>query len=117
MQQPCKSCGYESPESDKFCRQCGGQLSEESEFTSAVTLNHGKVEPNPQMASVGTGRFPPSVGDMIAGDTERYYSPPQYASPPVNIERPPQYASPPVNIKRPPTFAPLNPATPSRLKS
>ena len=117
MQQACKTCGYESPEADKFCRQCGGQISEESEFTSAVTLNHGKVEPNPQMASVGTGRFPPSVGDTIAGDTERYYSPPQYAPPPVNIERPPQYASQPVNIERPPIYAPLPPPPPSRLKS
>lgn len=117
MQQPCKTCGYESPETDKFCRQCGGQLPVESEFSSAATLNHGRVEPNPPMASVGTGRLPPSVGDVIAADTERYYSPPQYASAPVNIERPPQYASAPVNIERPPTFAPLNPATPSRLKS
>lgn len=127
MQQPCKTCGYESPETDKFCRQCGGQLSTESEFTSAVTLNHGRVEPNPPMASVGTGRFPPSVGDAIAGDTERYYSPPQYASAPANIERSlqrvvagagdqPQYASAPANIERPPSFAPITPAAPSRLK-
>jgi hypothetical protein len=106
MQQACKKCGYESPETDKFCRQCGGQFAAESEFSSATTLNHGRVEPNPPMASVGTGRFPPSVGDAIAGDTERYYSPPQYASAPANIERPP-------------TFALLNPnpAPPSRSKS
>src|SRR5262245_55009416 len=80
MQQPCKTCGYESPETDKFCRQCGGQLAAESEFTSAATLNHGRVEPNPPMASVGPGRFPPSVGDVITADTERYYTPPQYAA-------------------------------------
>lgn len=104
MQQPCKTCGYESPETDKFCRQCGGQFAVESEVSSAVTLNHGSVEPHPSMASVGTGRLPPSVGDAIAGDTERYYSSPQYASAPANIERPP-------------SFAPFNPATPSRLKS
>jgi hypothetical protein len=70
------------------------------------------------MASVGTGRFPPSVGDTIAGDTERYYSPPQYAAPPVNIERPPQYAPPAqANIERPPIYAPLPLPPPSRLKS
>jgi hypothetical protein len=103
MQQACRTCGYESPEMDKFCRQCGGQLVVESEVSSAVTLNHGRVEPNPPMTSVGTGRFTPSVGDVIAGDTERYYSPPQYASAPANIERPP-------------SFAPPNPASPSRLK-
>jgi hypothetical protein len=104
MQQPCKACGYESPETDKFCRQCGGQLPVETEASAATTLNHGRVEPNPPMASVGTGRFPPSVGDVIAADTERYYSPPQYASGPANIERPPAYA-------------PLNPPPPSRLKT
>src|SRR5262245_18197152 len=105
MQQPCKACGYESPETDKFCRQCGGQLAVESEASAAVTLNHGRVEPNPSMASVGTGRFPPSVGDTIAGNTERYYSPPQYAPPA------------PSNIERPPAYAPHNPAPPSRLKT
>jgi hypothetical protein len=104
MQQPCKACGYESPETDKFCRQCGGQLAVETEASAATTLNHGRVEPNPPMASVGTGRFPPSVGDVIAADTERYYSPPQYASAPANIERPP-------------TYAPIDPAKPSRLKT
>jgi len=91
MQQACKTCGYESPELDKFCRQCGGQLAVESEVSSAVTLNHGRVEPNPPRASVGTGRFPPSVGDVVAGDTERYYSPPQYVSAPANIERSPSF--------------------------
>ena len=104
MQQPCKACGYESPETDKFCRQCGGQLAVETEASAATTLNHGRVEPNPPVASVGTGRFPPSVGDVIAADTERYYSPPQYASAPANIERPP-------------TYAPIDPARPSRLKT
>jgi hypothetical protein len=103
MQQACKTCGYESPETDKFCRQCGCPFAVESEVSSAVTVNRGRVEPNPPMASVGTGRFPPGVGDVIAGDTERYYSPPQYASAPANIERHP-------------SFAPLNPASPSRLK-
>jgi hypothetical protein len=103
MQQPCKACGYESPETDKFCRQCGGQLAVETEASAATTLNHGRMEPNPPIASVGTGRLPPSVGDVIAADTERYYSPPQYASAPANIERPP-------------TYAPIVPAKPSRLK-
>lgn len=92
MQQPCKKCGYESPEVDKFCRQCGDQLSTETEFSSAATLNHGKAEPNPLMVGVGTGRFPPSVGDAIAADTERYYYPPQYAPAPASIERSPSSA-------------------------
>jgi len=116
MQQACKQCGYESPETDKFCRQCGDQLPMENEVSAAVTLNHGRVEPNPPMASVGTGRLPPSVCDVIAADTERYYSPPQYASAPANIERP-QYASAQANVERPPVYAPLPLPPPSRLKS
>jgi len=119
MQQPCKKCGYESPEADKFCRQCGGQLSTESEFSAAVTLNHGRVEPNPPMVGVGTGRFPPSVGDAIAAETERYYHPPQYSSaqyaPAQHASA--QYAPAPANIERPPDFAPLDSASFSRLKS
>lgn len=87
MQQPCNKCGYESPESDRFCRQCGGQLSTETEFSPTLTFNQANVEPNPPMAGVGTGRFPPSVGDTIAGNTERYYSPPQYTPSPAIPER------------------------------
>jgi hypothetical protein len=111
MQQACKKCGYESPETDKFCRQCGGQLVTESEFTSATTLNHGKAEQNPPMVGVGTGRFSPSIGDAIGGDTERYYTPPQYSPPPANIERP--QAPAPAAIERPPTYALINPVPPA----
>ena len=127
MQEACKKCGYESPEADKFCRQCGDQLSAETEFTAAVTLNHGKVEPQKPMASVGTGRLAPSIGDTIAGDTERYYSPPQYAaaqSQPqyaaaqANIERPQAYVErPQAYVERPPAYALINPPPPSRFKS
>src|SRR5262247_1150342 len=111
MQQACKQCGYESPETDKFCRQCGDQLAVENEVTAAVTLNHGRVEPQQPMASVGTGRLAPSIGDTIAGDTERYYSPPQYASAQANIERPTAYS------ERLTPYAPINPPSPSRFKS
>src|SRR5262245_21979615 len=94
MQQPCNKCGYESPETDRFCRQCGGQLSTETEFSPTLTFNQSKEESNPPVASVGTGRFPPSVGDTIAGNTERYYSPPQYAPPPIIPERITSYEPP-----------------------
>jgi hypothetical protein len=118
MQEACKKCGYESPEADKFCRQCGDQLSAETEFTAAVTLNHGKVEPQQPMASVGTGRLAPSIGDTIAGDTERYYSPPQYAAPQANIERPQAYAErPQAYAERPTVYASINPPPPSRFNS
>lgn len=94
MQQPCNKCGYESPEADRFCRQCGGQLSADGELSPTLTFNQAKGEPHPPVASVGTGRFPPSVGDTIAGNTERYYSPPQYAPPPAIPERITSYEPP-----------------------
>jgi hypothetical protein len=124
MQQPCKTCGYESPETDKFCRQCGGQLTTENEFTSAATLNHGKGESTPQVASVGTGRLSPNIADVISADTERYYTPPQYA--PAHAPAPaptpiPTPAPVPVQIayERIPTYAlpNLNPEPHSRFKS
>src|SRR5262245_60777533 len=93
MNIPCKICGNESSEADKFCRQCGGQLLAESDFSSAATLNHGKVGPNPAVATVGTGRFPPSAGDVILGETERYHNTPQYT--------PPQFTPPPIYIQQP----------------
>src|SRR5262245_43005427 len=94
MQQPCKKCGYVSPEADKFCRSCGDQLLTETEFSSAVTLSHGRVDLNPPVAVAGTGRLPPSIGDAIAANTERYSSAPQYAPTPVQFVQAPNYTPP-----------------------
>jgi hypothetical protein len=98
MNIPCKNCGYESSEADKFCRQCGGQFSMESEFSSASTLNQSNGGPSPAVANPGSGRFPPSAGDLIAGETERYYTPPQYAPPAIYISQPadPSLSRPPL---------------------
>ncbi|MFN0085559.1 MAG: hypothetical protein ACKVX9_09245 [Blastocatellia bacterium] len=101
MQQQCKACGYESPEADQFCRQCGGSLSAKSESSASPIGGYGRGEPNPSVVSAGTGRFPSSVGDAIAGDTARYYYPPQYAPAPGQMAPPPSYAPvPPVPSPR-----------------
>jgi hypothetical protein len=76
MQQPCQHCGFESPASDKFCRQCGAALPFETEFSAAATRNYGRQEPAPPIATAHSGRFSPSVADAIAGETERYYQSP-----------------------------------------
>src|SRR5262245_23471427 len=99
MNIPCKICGYESPEADKFCRQCGGQFSAENDFSAAATLSHGKAGPNPAMATAGTGRFPPSAGDVILGETERYQNTPQYTPP--QFTPPPIYIQPPMEMSQP----------------
>jgi hypothetical protein len=99
MNIPCKICGYESPEADKFCRQCGGQFLAENDFSAAATLSHGKSEPNPAVAHAGTGRFPPSAGDVILGETERYQNTPQYTPP--QFTPPPIYIQPPVEMSQP----------------
>jgi hypothetical protein len=66
-----------------------------SESPSTATINQGKAEPNPTITSAGTGRFPPSVGDAIAGETVRYYAAPQYAPAPVHVAQAPNLAPPP----------------------
>lgn len=101
MQLLCKTCGHDSPDTDKFCRFCGGQLRSETEFTSAPTLNHGKMDPPLATPGVGTGRLPPSIGDITLGETGRmYYAPqPQYApGPPPNMvaAQPAAFVPPPV---------------------
>jgi hypothetical protein len=87
MQQPCKKCGFVSPEMDLFCRQCGMQLAVETELSSAATLNYGRMEP--AVAVAGTGRLPSGVGEAAVADTIRYYAAPQYAAPPATPAPPP----------------------------
>jgi hypothetical protein len=76
MNQTCQHCSYQSPLGARFCRQCGAQLIAETELSSAETRNYGRQEPAPSVATAGSGRLPPSVADVIAGDTERYYQTP-----------------------------------------
>lgn len=82
MQLPCKKCGFESPEDDHFCRQCGAALSAENEFSSATTINYGRQEARRPSVGMHTGPLPPSVADSIAGETDRFYRPPQAVTPP-----------------------------------
>ncbi|MGH9845126.1 MAG: hypothetical protein ACREEM_40940 [Blastocatellia bacterium] len=77
MQQSCQQCGFLSPTSARFCRQCGSTLFAETELTAAATRNYGRQEPS--VAAPASGHLPPSVGDAIAGETERYYQPPPWS--------------------------------------
>ncbi len=81
MQQSCQKCGFESPISDRFCRQCGSGLIVETDASVATTRNYGRQEPAPSVANINSGYLPPSVGDAIAGETERYYQAPSAPSP------------------------------------
>lgn len=74
MQHPCQHCGYESPASARFCRQCGAALLAETEVSTATTRNYGRQEAS--IAAASSGHLPPSVADVLAGPTERYYQPP-----------------------------------------
>src|SRR5262249_26983431 len=85
MQQACSHCGYESPASARFCRQCGAHLAAETEFSSATTRNYGRQAPP---VSAPSAPLPPSVGDAIAGETERYYQPPPMIVPHVSSTAP-----------------------------
>ncbi|MCI0525572.1 MAG: zinc-ribbon domain-containing protein, partial [Acidobacteria bacterium] len=86
MYQTCQHCGYESPTGARFCRQCGAPHFVETEVSVAATRNYGKQEP--PVATAGSGHLPPSVGDAIAGETERYYQPPYAPAPPIQVTAP-----------------------------
>lgn len=94
MQLPCKKCGFESPEDDHFCRQCGAALSAENEVSSAATINYGRQEARRPSVGMHTGPLPPSVADSIAGETDRFYRPPQAVTPPVGYPPQPMFYPP-----------------------
>lgn len=75
----CPSCGYESPDNSRFCRQCGAPLLAERELAEARTRNYGR------QAQVGAAApsapLPPSIGDVVAGETARYQQSFQAAPP------------------------------------
>ncbi len=76
MQHTCPRCGFVSDRPSRFCRQCGTQLIEENEVTSASTRNYapGQIphtNPNQPNTSQQWGR----IDDQTA-ETSRY-SPPQ----------------------------------------
>ena len=88
MHQTCQDCGYESPVNARFCRQCGAPHFVETEGSVAATRNYGRQESAPPVATAGSGRLPPSVGDIVAGETERYYQPPYAPAPPAQVTAP-----------------------------
>jgi len=80
----CPTCGYESPDGAKYCRNCGAGLSAGSDPLEAATRNYGRQ--GPAVAAAGSAPLPPSIGDAVAGDTARYPQPfsalpPAYAPP------------------------------------
>ncbi|MFN0121067.1 MAG: hypothetical protein ACKV2V_11260 [Blastocatellia bacterium] len=91
----CEACGFESPVSARFCRQCGVLLQQEQGMSEAPTRNYGRQETPmtgglraPSAFSAASGPLPPSIGDAIGGTTARYpqpapapYAPPSFQSP------------------------------------
>lgn len=83
----CPTCGYASPGSARFCRQCGATLPAEGEPLEASTRSYGRQEPT--VATERSAPLPPSISDAVAGDTARYRQPLQAApaayAPPVSM--------------------------------
>ena len=69
----CPSCSYGSPDSARFCRQCGAPLPAESELTESTTQHYSRREPI--VAAAPSAPLPPSIGDAVAGETARYQQP------------------------------------------
>ncbi|MDX2030630.1 MAG: zinc ribbon domain-containing protein [Blastocatellia bacterium] len=94
----CNKCGFESPDTDQFCRQCGAQIASLPEFASPAGA------PNRPAQTAGTGRLPSNIGDAIAGDTMRFYGQPPSGAMPVYYAPAPAMApsqeKPPSNFFR-----------------
>ncbi len=73
----CRKCGFESPDTDHFCRQCGAQLAPAPEFASPADPSQRPAQ------TANTGRLPVNIGDAIAGETLRFQPPQPYAPAPV----------------------------------
>jgi hypothetical protein len=91
----CPTCGYESPDMARFCRQCGGSLPPDSDPMEATTRSYGKQGRVVTGASSTT--LPPSIVDAVAGETARYHQPfaavPAAYSPPIVVAPPANTAS------------------------
>ncbi len=88
MEQPCSRCGYISDRPARFCRQCGSQLSTETDVTSATTRNMPgqSHQPPPQFAdqqpsgyspgSYAAGSYAPGAwADQTSGTSPFYQAP------------------------------------------
>ncbi|MFN7948420.1 MAG: hypothetical protein U0Z53_23920 [Blastocatellia bacterium] len=89
----CPACGYESPVSTRFCRQCGTLLASETDFTEAATRNIGRQAAPPSAPTAASAPLPPSIGDVLASNTARY---PQ-AAPPQPVYQAPMWNQPVAN--------------------
>lgn len=77
MEQPCSRCGYISDRPARFCRQCGSQLFEENQATSATTRNYAQ-QATPQFAEQQTGHsgYAPGGWAEQTPNTSRFYQAP-----------------------------------------
>lgn len=78
MQQPCPKCGYLPDRPSRFCRQCGVQLFNENDVTTAPTRNYTANQPSntaPNQAYAPTYEPGMYLGNQPP-DTSRFYNPP-----------------------------------------
>lgn len=69
----CPNCGYESSATARFCRNCGAALATEGNDPEAARRAY--VRPDAQSTTTATPP-PPSIADVISGETLRYPQPP-----------------------------------------
>jgi hypothetical protein len=53
----------------------------ETEVSGASTRNYGRQDAAPSVATAGSARLPPSVAEVVGGETERYYKSPYIPAP------------------------------------
>lgn len=91
MQQPCSRCGYISDRPARFCRQCGSQLFNETESSSAATRNYAPQQVRSQYSDPVGINSPYSPGprlDEQIPDTTPFYRPPIVPQSQVPEQRP-----------------------------
>ncbi len=112
MQQTCSKCGAVATVPSKFCRNCGGPLTE-SPMTEAPTQQYGRQTPArdvPPMSAPFSAPVqppPPSVADAFAPDTARLHS--QQTAPPGGQPYGQTYQQPYGQPPMPAAYQPGNP--------
>lgn len=86
MQQPCSRCGYISDRPARFCRQCGSQLSEETDASSATTRNYASMAAQGAAPQPVIPAYAPQQWNEQTPETTPFYRPPIASQYPMPID-------------------------------
>ena len=86
MQQPCSRCGYISDRPARFCRQCGSQLTEETDASSATTQNYASMAAQSAVPQPAIPAYAPQQQwNEQTPETTPFYRPPIASQTPISM--------------------------------